>query len=68
MAQNIQAVSPLRQRMIEDMMLRKLSPKTQSAYIRSVKKLSSYLGHSPATVPLTKCGRIVTVKIEDLCE
>ena len=49
MIQNTQAVSPLRQRMIEDMMLRKLSPKTQSAYIRAVKKLSSYLGHSPDT-------------------
>ena len=49
MTQNTQAVSPLRQRMIEDMMLRKLSPKTQSAYIRAVKKLSSYLKHSPAT-------------------
>ena len=33
MTQNTQAVSPLRQRMIEDMMLRKLSPKTQSNYI-----------------------------------
>jgi hypothetical protein len=42
MIQNTQAVSPLRQRMIEDMMLRKLSPKTQSAYIRAVKKLSSW--------------------------
>lgn len=29
-----QHVSPLRQRMIEDMHMRKLSPKTQSAYIR----------------------------------
>ena len=35
MTQNTQAVSPLRQRMIEDMMLRKLSPKTQSGYIRA---------------------------------
>ena len=49
MTQNIQVVSPLRQRMIEDMMLRKLSPKTQSAYIRAVKKLTFYLGHSPDT-------------------
>ncbi len=38
MTQNTQAVSRLRQRMIEDMMLRKLSPKTQSSYIRAVKK------------------------------
>jgi len=49
MTQNTQAVSRLRQRMIEDMMLRKLSPKTQSGYIRAVKKLTIYLGRSPAT-------------------
>ena len=42
-------VSPLRQRMIEDMHLRKLAPKTQSAYIRGVKKLGDFLGHSPHT-------------------
>ena len=30
-------ISPLRQRMIEDMTLRKLSPKTQSGYLRWVK-------------------------------
>ena len=33
--------------MIEDMSLRKLAPKTQDAYIRAVKKLGDYLGHSP---------------------
>lgn len=48
MTQAQQAISPLRQRMIEDMNLRKLSPKTQSAYIRAVKKLADFLGHSPA--------------------
>lgn len=44
-----QAVSPLRQRMIEDMRMRKLAPKTQTAYIRSVRKLAKYLGRSPDT-------------------
>ena len=29
-------ISPLRQRMIDDMTLRKLSPKTQAAYILSL--------------------------------
>ena len=47
MSQATQPISPLRQRMIEDMNLRKLAPKTQAAYIRAVKKLSDYLGHSP---------------------
>jgi site-specific recombinase XerD len=33
--------------MIEDMSLRKLKPHTQNDYIRSVKKLTRFLGHSP---------------------
>ena len=57
MTQNTQAVSPLRQRMIEDMMLRKLSPKTQSSYILAVKKLTHYLGHSPATASAEELRR-----------
>ena len=43
------STTPLHQRMIEDMTMRKLSPKTQSAYIRAVKKLTQYLHHSPDT-------------------
>ena len=39
--------SPLRQRMIEDMTMRRLSPKTQIGYIRGVKKLAAYLKRSP---------------------
>jgi site-specific recombinase XerD len=35
--------------MIDDMMMRKLSPKTQYQYIRSVKNLTRYLGRSPDT-------------------
>jgi len=42
-------ISPLRQRMIDDMTLRKLSPKTQTGYIRAVKKLTRFLGRSPDT-------------------
>jgi site-specific recombinase XerD len=42
-------ISPLRQRMIEDMTLRKLSPKTQSGYIRWVKNFTGFLGRSPDT-------------------
>ncbi len=37
MAQSTQPISPLRQRMIEDMHMRKLAPKTQVGYIRAVK-------------------------------
>ena len=46
---SIKSISPLRQRMIEDMTLRKLSPKTQAGYIRTVKKLNQFLGRSPDT-------------------
>ena len=49
MTQPNHPISPLRQRMIEDMRLRKLAPKTQASYIAAVKKLAAYLGHSPHT-------------------
>jgi site-specific recombinase XerD len=42
-------VSPLRQRMIDDMRMRKLAPKTQSAYILAVRQLYSFLKRSPDT-------------------
>ncbi|MGH8111557.1 MAG: tyrosine-type recombinase/integrase [Rhodanobacteraceae bacterium] len=45
----IQVISPLRQRMLEDMALRKLSEKTQSAYVRAVRGLAAYLHHRPDT-------------------
>jgi len=43
------AISPLRQRMLDDMRLRKLNPKTQSAYLRAVSNFARYLGRSPDT-------------------
>jgi integrase/recombinase XerD len=42
-------VSPLRQRMIEDMRLRKLAEKTQSGYIRWVREFTRFLGRAPDT-------------------
>jgi site-specific recombinase XerD len=44
-----QAVTPLRQRMIDDMRMRKLEHKTQEAYIRAVRKLAAFLRRSPDT-------------------
>jgi site-specific recombinase XerD len=41
--------SPLRQRMLEDMRLRKLAPKTQEAYVRAVLRLAKYLHRAPDT-------------------
>jgi integrase/recombinase XerD len=40
-------VSPLRQRMIDDMTIRNMSPNTQKAYIRAVKNFSRHFGKSP---------------------
>jgi integrase len=42
-------ISLLRQRMIDDMRIRKLCPKTQSAYVRAVRNFTKYLGRSPDT-------------------
>ncbi len=42
-------ISSLRQRMVEDMRMRKLAPKTQAAYIRAVRKFAKCLGRSPDT-------------------
>jgi integrase/recombinase XerD len=42
-------ISPLRQRMIEDMTFRSFTAKTQSDYIRSVRNLAAFLGRSPDT-------------------
>lgn len=39
--------SPLRRRMIEDMMIRNLSAATQQSYVYAVSKFSLYFGRSP---------------------
>src|SRR5512138_1622595 len=41
--------SPLRRRMIEDMAIRKLAPKTQHDYVQRVKDFAVFLGRSPDT-------------------
>jgi hypothetical protein len=47
MTHSNQSISPLRQRMIDDMTLRKLSPKTQAAYLRAVVRFTRFFGQSP---------------------
>ena len=42
-------VSPLRQRMIDDMRMRKFAGKTQIHYIRAVRRLAAFLRRSPDT-------------------
>jgi len=46
---SLPSVSPLRQRMIDDMRMRQLSPRTQANYLRTVREFSRYLGRSPDT-------------------
>jgi len=46
---SIPTVSPLRQRLLEDMRMRKFEPKTQARYLRAVRKLTKFLGRSPDT-------------------
>jgi integrase/recombinase XerD len=43
------AISPLRQRMIEDMRMRKFGEKTQLDYVRAVRNFAKYLKRSPDT-------------------
>jgi hypothetical protein len=40
-------ISPLRQRMIEDMSARKLNPHTQRSHISSCKRFAAYLNAPP---------------------
>ena len=42
-------VTPLRQRMLDDMRMRELADNTQHTYIRAVRKLAGYLRRSPDT-------------------
>ena len=52
-----EAMSPLRRRMIEDMMIRKLAPRTQEGYIRTMKNFAAFLGRSPGTASLEEVRR-----------
>ena len=42
-------ISPLRQRMIDDMAARKLDPHTQRGHLSSCKRFAAWLGRSPDT-------------------
>lgn len=46
---NTAPISPLRQRMQHDMMMRGLGPHTQKDYIRHVKRLAAFIGRPPDT-------------------
>ena len=43
------AISPLRRRLIEDLAIRRLGPKTQYHYIHHVERFADFLGRSANT-------------------
>jgi hypothetical protein len=52
-------ISPLRQRMIDDMRMRKLSDKTQGHYLRWVQRFAGYLEGARLTAPPSRiCAAI----------
>ena len=57
MDSSTQRISPLRQRMIDDMRMRKLEHKTQEGYIRAVCKLAAFLRRSPDTATVEDLRR-----------
>ena len=58
MDSSIRTGTPLRQRMIDDMRMRKLERKTQEAYIRAVCKLAAFLRRSPDTASVEDLRRL----------
>ncbi|SOY68883.1 Putative phage integrase (fragment) [Cupriavidus taiwanensis] len=49
--------SPLRQRMIDDMRMRQLSPKTKDTYLHIVREFARFLGRSPDTAAVEDLRR-----------
>jgi len=58
MTSSTQGISELRQRMIDDMRMRKLSEKTQSAYIRAVWQLAGFSSARRTRPAKRICGAI----------
>jgi integrase/recombinase XerD len=57
MSDTTHPISPLRQRMIDDMRMRKLAPKTQTHYLRAVRRFAGFLGRSPDTASVEDLRR-----------
>ena len=58
------AISPLRQRMIDDMTMRRMALHTQQGYIRAVKRFADFFGRSPdkATAEDVRCFHVHLAK------
>ncbi len=57
MDSSTQGITLLRQRMIDDMRMRKLADKTQSHYIRAVRQLAQFLKRSPDSATVEELRR-----------
>jgi integrase/recombinase XerD len=57
MTTSTEVISPLRQRMIDDMRMRRLAPKTQAGYLRVVRQFTVFLGRSPDTATVEDLRR-----------
>ncbi len=57
MDSSLQGITPLRQRMIDDMRMRRLAEKTQSGYVRVVRQFTAFLGRSPDTATVEDLRR-----------
>ena len=60
-------VSPLRQRMIEDMAARKLNPHTQRSHISSCKRFAAWLKRSPDTATAEDVRRPTPISLPPAC-
>jgi Phage integrase, N-terminal SAM-like domain len=56
--------TPLRQRMIEDMKIRNLSPHTINAYVERVAAFAKHFGKSPQHLPTTWSDTMSVVRVE----
>jgi integrase/recombinase XerD len=57
MTTSTEVINPLRQRMIDDMRMRRLAPKTQEGYLRVVRQFTVFLGRSPDTATVEDLRR-----------
>ena len=57
MDSSLHGITPLRQRMIDDMRMRKLAEKMQSGYVRVVRQFTAFLGRSPDTASVEDLRR-----------
>ena len=58
-------VSPLRQRLIDDMNMRRFSRETQRNYLRDIGRLATFLGRSPDTATTDDLRRFQIEQQED---